>query len=71
MEKRFEALWYNRKENESIEEAMRNGDYDTKSFYTRKQVLAFYEAHKNDTDKCGWWITHRDSDWCVIEDIIY
>lgn len=70
MENRFEALWYNKAENETVEHAMRCGDYETKDFRTRKQALAFYEEHKNDADKCGWWVTHRNADWEVIEDII-
>ena len=68
---RYEVLWYKKLETETVAEAMRNGDYETKSFYTRKSAMKFYEEHKNDTDKCGWWITHRNSDWEVIEDIVY
>ncbi len=67
-EARFEVLWY---KGQTEEEALRNGDIQTKVFYTKKQALAFYEQHKNDTDKYGWWVTHRNADWEVIEDIIY
>lgn len=62
MEKRFEVLWY---DNER-----KDGYYYTKEFRTRKEAINFYEKHKNDSDKCGWWVTHRDADWYVIEDII-
>ena len=58
-EPRFEVLWYKD-----------DGDYESQDFYTRKQALAFYEQHKNDKDKHDFWVTHRNSDWEVIEDII-
>lgn len=71
-EKRFECLWYVKQyDGQSDVEAMQFGDYDSKDFYSRKDALNFYEKHKNDTDKCGWWVTRRDADWCVIEDIVY
>ena len=37
----------------------------------KKQALSYYELHKNDPDRCGWWVTKRDEDGCVIDDIIY
>ena len=63
----FEALWY---EGEDEDEAM-NGDPHTKEFKTRKEVMNFYEKHKNDKNKFGWWVTRRDSDWFVVEDIVF
>lgn len=61
MKKHYEVLWYDT-----------NGENpQSKDFATRKQALAFYEKHKADTDKTGWWVTKRDEDWNVIEDIIY
>jgi len=59
-EKRFEVLYYTVDNN-----------YEALTFATRKQALKFYEEHKDDNDKFGWWVTHRDADWSVIEDIIY
>lgn len=47
------------------------GDPIFKEFKTRKQALNFYEQHKNDNDKFGWWVTKRDQDGYVVEDIIY
>ena len=66
-EPRFEVLWY---EGATEQEAYNRGDYRTKEFYTRKKAIAFYNEHRNDEGKFGWWVTHRDSDWYVIEDII-
>ena len=69
-EPRFEVLWYKK---EVVEDKYGNEltfeDYETKDFFTRKSALKFYEEHKNDPDKYGWWITHRNSDWEVIEDV--
>ena len=65
--KTYEVLYY-----PSINE---KGDYTgdpiTKEFKTKKSALNFYEKHKNDTDKFGWWVTARDEDGCVLDDIIY
>ena len=66
MEKRFEVLWY---EGTNEKEAINNG-YITEEFRTRKEALDFYEKHKNDANKFDWWITRRNADWEVIEDII-
>lgn len=64
-EPRFEVLWYNVEQRGDVWE-----DYETKEFYTRKQALKFYESIKDDPTKDGFWVTHRDEDWFVIEDII-
>lgn len=61
--KNFEVLWYGTKECD--------GDPIYRDFRTRKQALDFYNKHKEDPDKFGFWVTHRDSDGMVIEDIIY
>lgn len=58
----YEVLWYG---NEDF------GDVDFKTFKTRKQALKFYEEHKNDKDKFYFWVTKRNKDGEVIEDIIY
>lgn len=58
----FEVLWYTDKKLDN---------YVTKEFHTRSEALNFYNAHKNDKDKFGWWVTKRDSNWEVVEDIIY
>lgn len=56
--KRYEALWY-----------YDNDDYDTAEFSTEQALKNFYKKHKNDPDKSGWWLTKRNKDWEVIEDI--
>lgn len=65
-EPRFEVLWY---EGNTEEEALR-GDYHTKEFFTKKQALAYYQAHKGDANRFGWWVTHRDADWDVLETLV-
>lgn len=57
----YEVLWYYEVD----------GDCDFKEFKTRKQALQFYEKHKNDCDKFGFWVTKRNADGEVLEDIIY
>jgi len=66
-EPRFEVLWY---VGHDLANARNDGNYETKEFYTRKAALKFYEEHKNDVGKFDWWVTHRNADWEVIEDII-
>ena len=58
----YECLWY-------LEEELQNPVF--KEFRTKKQALDFYEKHKNDTDKFGWWVTKRDKDGFVVKDLIY
>lgn len=58
----YECLWY---ETQELENA------NFQSFRTKKQALDFYEKHRNDEDKFGWWVTKRDKYDDVIEDIIY
>ena len=58
----FEVLWY-------TDEKLNN--YETKEFKSRAAAMDFYNAHKNDKDKFGWWVTRRNSDWAVVEDIVY
>lgn len=64
--KRYEVLWY---EGPTEYAAMQDDPY-TEEFKTRDEALDFYEKHKDDANKFGWWVTKRDSDWFVIEDII-
>lgn len=60
----FEALWYD-------DEERKFDHYETKEFRTRKELMNFYEQHKNDKDKYGWWCTRRDNeDGELLEDII-
>ena len=61
--KPFEVLWYNEHNSQN--------EPHTKEFKTRKEALTFYEEHKNDEDKFDWWVTKRDKNWYVIEDIIF
>ena len=56
--KSYEALWY-----------YEDDSYDTAEFSTKQALLNFYKKHKNDPDKSGWWLTKRNKDWEVIEDI--
>lgn len=67
----YEALWYYKTEDQTENEAMQFGDIDSKEFRSSKQALTYYEKHKDDPDKCGWWVTKRDEDGCVIDDLVY
>lgn len=58
----YEVLWYTDKE---------LNYYETKEFRSRAEAMNFYNAHKNDKDKFAWWVTRRNSDWAVVEDIVY
>ena len=58
----YEVLWYKDEELTEPEFA---------EFKTRKQALKFYETYKNESNHYGWWVTKRNSDGEVIEDIIY
>ena len=58
----YEVLWY-------TDEELNN--YETKEFRSRAAAMDFYNAHKNDKDKFAWWVTRRNSDWAVVEDIVY
>ena len=60
--KRYEALWY-------IDESLET--YETKEFSTRQALLNFYNKNKNEINHYGWWLTKRNSNWEVIEDIKY
>lgn len=62
--KRFEVLWY-------VGEKDTFGDYETKDFSTLQAAMNFYNKHKDDQDKYGWWVTKRNSNWEVIEDYVY
>ena len=63
----YEVLWY---EGQNEHEAL-CGDYYTKKYLSRKQALAYYEKHKNDANKFGWWVTERDEDGYILDDLIY
>ena len=65
----YEVLWYN---GNTEEEALHKGDYDTKTFASKQSALNYYEKHKNDANKFGWWVTKRyTDDGTVADDIIY
>ena len=63
----YEVLWYPR-----INE---NGNYDgdpiSREFKTKKAALNYYEKHKDDEGCFGWWVTQRDEDGCVLDDLVY
>lgn len=58
----YEVLWY---KNENLE----NPTF--KEFKTKKQALKFYEEHKKDTDKFGFWVTKRNEEGEVLKDLVY
>ena len=58
---KYEVLWYE----------LGCDDPQSKEFKTKKEAMAFYNSIKDDDDKCNFWVTKRDADWYVIEDIIY
>ena len=63
MKKRFksyEVLWF--------EDG--NESFETKEFSQRRSALKFYEEHKNDKEKYSFWVTRRDHEWNVIENIV-
>lgn len=65
----YEVLWY---EGDTEEEALNSGNYTAKTFASRKQALNYYEKHKAEPHRWGWWVTKRYSDDdSVAEDIIY
>ena len=57
----FEVLWYIKGLN----------DPQFRVFSTRKSALNFYKKHKDNDNYYDWWITKRNSEGEVIEDIIY
>lgn len=66
----YEVLYYN-----CTPEEFKEGkfdDFDSLGFRTKVEAMKFYNHHKKDEDKAGWWITKRDSEsWEVIEDIVW
>lgn len=66
----YECLWYNKDPEQDDLEAMQFGDTESKEFKTKRQAVIFYNKHKNDPDKCGWWVTKRDEDGWVLDDIV-
>ena len=57
---KYEVLWYTDPDT-----------YETKEFSSRKAAMNYYEKHKDDDGKFGWWVTKRDEDWFVVEDLVY
>lgn len=58
----YEVLWYT---------LPKLSNYETRTFKSKKAALNFYNKHKDDVDKWEWWVTKRDEEGYVIEDIIY
>ena len=56
----YEVLYY-------LDEDLNN--FETVEFKSKKKALKFYEQHKD--EYYGWWITKRDSDNNILEDIVY
>lgn len=65
--KRFEVLWYGGK----TEKEASDSDCETEEFGTRNSAMKFFNKHKDDEDKWNFMVTHRDADWCIVEDIVY
>lgn len=63
----YEVLWYN---GTSEEDALQKGNYESKSFRSSKAAMNCYNKHKNDSNKFGWWVTYRDADGCVLDDLV-
>ena len=63
----YEVLWY---EGNTEEEAL-CGDAHWVNFSTRKKALNYYEQHKNDAGCFAWWVTKRDADGEIVEDLVY
>lgn len=61
----YEVLWYVGDDKELLD------NYETKTFKKRDAAMRFYEKHKNDPDKFAWWVTKRDDDGYILEDIVY
>ena len=57
----FEVLWYIKGLN----------DPQFRVFSTRKSALNFYKKHKDNDNYYDWWVTKRNTQGEVIEDIIY
>lgn len=58
----YEVLWYGNEEYEGVE---------FQEFKSRKQAIKFYEEHKSDKDKFYLWVTKRNKDGEVVEDLYY
>lgn len=63
----YEVLWY---EDYVDETGAKLQDCHFKSFKSKKSALHFYEQHKDDSSKYDWWVTKRDNDGTVLEDMI-
>ena len=57
----FEVLWYVKGLN----------DPQFRVFSTRKSALNFYKKNKDNDNFYDWWVTKRNTQGEVIEDIIY
>ena len=59
----YEVAWWN------DEEQMNDPEF--LEFKTKQEALDYYDTHKNDANRYGWWVTQRDSRGYVVHDIIY
>ena len=59
----FEVAWWN------DEEQMNDPEF--LEFKTKQEALDYYDSHKNEPNRYGWWVTQRDSRGYVVQDIIY
>lgn len=64
----YEVLWYER---DIYADMYEDELVETKEFKSKKAALNFYNKHKHDKEKYGWWITKRDEGNNILEDIIY
>ena len=68
--KYYEVLWYECEEGQE-KNPQEYGDADWRRFSSKKKALEYYEKHKNDKCKCLWWVTYRDEEGFVLDDIVY
>lgn len=59
----YELLWYDKRKG--------NEDPVWREFKTKKQALCYYEKIKNDNNLYDFWLTKRNEEGEVLEDIIY
>lgn len=63
---KYEVLWYEHHNEEANYEITH-----TREFKTRKQAMGFFNKICKDPKNYGFWVTKRDEDWNVIEDLVY
>lgn len=63
----YSVLWYS----EIDDNGNPVGDFEEREFESKYKAMNFYNRHKKDKDKFGFWVSKRDEDGFVIVDIIY